>query len=137
MIRTYSELIRIPTFEDRFEYLKLHGEVGKNTFGFDRYLNQVFYRSKEWRRLRNKVIIRDNGCDMALKGCEIADKIIIHHMNPVKLKNIVDRDEGLLNPEFLVCVSPITHNAIHYGDFDLINNGLIERKPGDTLLWNT
>ena len=137
MIRTYSELIRIPTFEDRFEYLKLHGEVGESTFGFDRYLNQVFYRSKEWRRLRNKVIIRDNGCDMALKGFEIADKIIIHHMNPVNLKNIVDRDEDLLNPEFLVCVSPITHNAIHYGNFDLINYGPIERKPGDTLLWNT
>lgn len=137
MIRTYSELIRIPIFEDRFEYLKLHGEVGKSTFGFDRYLNQKFYRSKEWRQLRNEVILRDCGCDMALQGYEIADKIIIHHMNPIILQNIVDRDEEILNPDYLVCVSPMTHNAIHYGDFSLIDNKLIERKPGDTLLWHT
>lgn len=135
MIRTYSELIRIPTFEERFEYLKLNGDVGESTFGFDRYLNQIFYRSKEWRQLRNEIIVRDNACDMALEGYEIFNNIFIHHMNPIEQKQIVNRDESILNPDYLVCVSSITHNAIHYGSFDLINVGYVERKPGDTLLW--
>lgn len=135
MIRTYSELIRIPTFKDRFEYLKLNGDVGESTFGFDRYLNQIFYRSKEWRQLRNEIIVRDNACDMALNGHELFDKIIIHHMNPITQEAIVHRDETILDPDYLVCVSPITHNAIHYGSFELINNNYTERKPGDTLLW--
>ena len=135
MIRTYSELIRIPSFEDRFEYLKLKGGVGVTTFGFDRYLNQKFYRSKEWKQLRNEVILRDQGCDMAMSGHEIFDKIIIHHMNPIEQKQIVDRDIGILDPNYLVCVSAMTHNAIHYGDFSLIDFRYSERKPGDTLLW--
>lgn len=135
MIRTYSELIRIPTYEDRFEYLKLHGEVGDSTFGFDRYLNQAFYRSKEWRQLRNKIILRDSACDMALQGYDIADKIIIHHLNPITEEEIIHRDEDILNPEFLVCVSPLTHNAIHYGNFELINSSYSERRYGDTRLW--
>lgn len=128
-------MIRIPNFEDRFEYLKLKGDVGESTFGFDRYLNQAFYRSKEWRQLRNEIILRDGACDMALQGYDIADKIIIHHLNPITQQNILDRSEDILNPEYLVCVSPITHNAIHYGNFDLINIGYKERLPGDTLLW--
>lgn len=135
MIRTYSELIRIPSFEDRFEYLKLKGGVGVITFGFDRYLNQKFYRSKEWKQLRNEVILRDQGCDMAMSGHEIFDKIIIHHMNPIEQKQIVDRDIDILDPNYLVCVSAMTHNAIHYGDFSLIDLRYSERKPGDTLLW--
>lgn len=135
MIRTYSELIRIPTFEERFEYLKLNGEVGKSTFGFDRYLNQAFYRSKEWRQLRNEIILRDNACDMAMRDHEIFGQVFIHHLNPIEEQQIVDRDEIILNPDYLVCVSLITHNAIHYGSFDLIDLGYVERKPGDTLLW--
>lgn len=135
MIRTYSELIRIPTFEDRFRYLQLKGDVGENTFGFDRYLNQAFYRSREWRQLRNEIILRDGACDMALDGYEITSNIFIHHMNPITQDAIIHRDESILNPEYLVCVSFVTHNAIHYGSFDLIDNSYVDRKPGDTLLW--
>lgn len=135
MIRTYSELIKIPTYADRFDYLNLHGLVGEDTFGFDRYLNQKFYRSKEWRQLRNKIIVRDYGCDMALQGFDIVGKIIIHHMNPITQKSIIDREDYLMNPEYLVCVSLITHNAIHYGDYELINREIVERKRNDTKLW--
>ena len=136
MIRTYSELIRIPTFEDRFEYLKLKGNVGESTFGFDRYLNQAFYRSKEWKQLRNEIILRDHGCDMALEGYEIFDQVFIHHMNPITQDMIIHRDECIMDPDYLICVSLLTHNAIHYGDYNLIDNRLVERRPGDTLLWN-
>lgn len=135
MIRTYSELIKIPTYADRFDYLNLHGLVGEDTFGFDRYLNQKFYRSKEWRQLRNKIIVRDYGCDMALQGFDIVGKIIIHHMNPITQKSIIDREDYLMNPEYLVCVSLMTHNAIHYGDYELINREIVERKRNDTKLW--
>ena len=135
MMRTYSELIRIPTYEDRFEYLKLRSNVGEDTFGFDRYLNQKFYRSTEWRQLRNSIILRDNGCDMACKDHEVFGKIIIHHMNPISIDDFLDDSTVMMNPEFLVCVSPLTHNAIHFGDFELINNTIVERKRGDTTLW--
>ena len=135
MIRTYSELIKLPTLKERFEYLSLQGIVASETFGFDRYLNQHFYRSQEWRSLRNKIILRDNGCDLGLDGCEIYGKIIIHHMNPLLSKDITERTEFLLNPEYLICVSHDMHNAIHYGDESLIPQSPINRAPNDTCLW--
>lgn len=134
-MRTYSDLIQLPTCKERFEYLKLLGEVGKDTFGFDRYLNQSFYKSPIWRKIRNEVILRDNGCDLAHPDFPIAGKIIIHHMNPVDTDDIVYQREVLLNPDFLVCVSHITHNAIHYGDMELLPSDPIERKPNDTCPW--
>lgn len=132
---TYSELIKIPTFKDRFEYLKLTGEVGNDTFGFDRYLNQTFYKSTIWRKIRNQVIVRDNGCDMAHPDYPIAGKIVIHHLNPVDQDDVIYQRDILLNPEFLVCVSLITHNAIHYGSQELLPSDPIERKPNDTCPW--
>lgn len=134
-IKTYSELIRFPTFKERFEYLKLRGSVGKDTFGHDRYLNQVFYTSKEWRRLRDEIIIRDNGCDLGIDGREIRGKIYIHHLNPLGENDILDRSEYLMSPEYLICVSFETHNAIHYGDINLLPRDPIERKPNDTCPW--
>lgn len=134
-IRTYSELIKIDSFEDRFEYLKLSGYVGNETFGFDRYLNQVFYRSVEWRRIRNEVIVRDCGCDLGHPDYPILGKIIIHHINPLSIDDIQKESQYLLNPEFLICVSHQTHNAIHYGDKSQIFTGLNERGIGDTKLW--
>lgn len=134
-MRTYGELIQIPTFKERFEYLKLVGEVGKDTFGFDRYLNQNFYKSPIWRRIRNEVILRDNGCDLAHPDFSIAGKIIIHHMNPVDTDDVIYQREILLNPEYLVCVGHLTHNAIHYGDMELHPSDPIERKPNDTCPW--
>ena len=135
MTRTYTELMRIPTFEERFEYLKLSGRVAKETFGFDRWLNQVFYRSPQWRQLRNQIIIRDNGCDLGIPGREIYDKIYVHHMNPLLKDDIVNKTEYLTNPEYLICVSHMTHEAIHYGDANLLMRDPVERKPGDTILW--
>lgn len=135
MIRTYTELIKIPTFEERFEYLKLNGRVAKETFGFDRWLNQVFYRSPQWKQLRNQVIIRDNGCDLGIEGREIFDKIYVHHMNPLLKNDIVDKTEYLTNPEYLICVSHMTHEAIHYGDSNLLIKDFVERTPGDTTPW--
>lgn len=135
MIRRYSDLRVLETFNDRFDYLKLHGEVCAETFGFNRILNQQFYRSPEWRRVRNEVIMRDNGCDLGIEGYDL-DRIYIHHMNPITIQDIEDSTEFLLDPEFLICVSQDTHNAIHYGDGELIQNGkLIERKPNDTCPW--
>lgn len=134
-IKTYSELIRLPTFEERFEYLKLKGSVGKDTFGHDRYLNQVFYTSQEWRRLRDKIIIRDNGCDLGIEGREIGGKIYIHHLNPLAVKDILAHSEYLVNPEYLICTSFETHNAIHYGDINLLPRNPIERKRNDTCPW--
>jgi hypothetical protein len=133
--RTYSELIKIPRYEDRFEYLKLDGTVGADTFGWDRYLNQQFYRSPEWRRIRDQVIVRDLGCDLAHQDYSIQGRIYIHHMNPVTSEDILNRDDYLLNPEYLVCVSQKTHNAIHYGNADLLPKPIIERSAGDTKLW--
>lgn len=135
MIRTYAELMNFGTFKDRFLYLSLDGIVGIDTFGFDRYLNQDFYRSAEWKRIRHKVILRDNGCDLGIADRPIFDKIIIHHMNPILPKDIIEATDYLLNPEYLICTSLLTHNALHYGNIDLISNDYIERKPGDTKLW--
>lgn len=134
-IKTYSELIRLPTFEDRFEYLKLKGSVGKDTFGHDRYLNQVFYSSMEWRRLRDEIIIRDNGCDLGIEGREIGGKVYIHHLNPLGTNDILTHSEYLVNPEYLICVSFETHNAIHYGDINLLPRAPIERRQNDTCPW--
>lgn len=135
MIKTYKELSRLETFEERFEYLKLNGSVGIDTFGFDRYLNQNFYRSKEWKQIRNFVISRDNGCDLGIKGREIERGIVVHHLNPICVDDIVSASKFLLNPEFLICASAKTHKAIHYGDFNLVDKDPIVRKPGDTKLW--
>lgn len=133
--RRYSELIKLGTFKERFEYLRLDGEVGASTFGFDRYLNQVFYNSPEWKRVRCEVILRDNGCDLGMPGYEIDRHVIIHHMNPIKQKDILDRSSEIYNPEFLICVSHDTHNAIHYGDEHLLRTDPVIRRPGDTCLW--
>ena len=135
IIRTYSDLIRLPTFEERFRYLQLNSSVGKETFGFDRYLNQNFYRSAEWKRIRDKVIIRDNGCDLGIEDRLIYGRVIIHHMNPVTDKDIVDLTSFLLNPEYLICVSHNTHNAIHYGNEDLLMKGPVIRTKNDTCPW--
>lgn len=134
-IKTYSELVRLPTFEERFEYLKLKGSVGKDTFGHDRYLNQVFYSSMEWRRLRDEIIIRDNGCDLGIEGREIGGKVYIHHLNPLGTNDILTHSEYLVNPEYLICASFETHNAIHYGDINLLPRDPIERKRNDTCPW--
>ncbi len=134
-IRTYSELILLPTFEERFKYLQLNGRVGDDTFGFDRYINQKFYRSAEWKRIRDLVIMRDNGCDLALEGYEIYGRILIHHMNPITVKDVELSTEYLMNPEYLICVTHNTHNAIHYGDEKLINKGPVVRTKNDTCPW--
>ena len=134
-IRTYSELIRLPTFEERFRYLKLDGLVGKDTFGFDRYLNQEFYRSKEWKEVRDFVIVRDNGCDLGMDGYEIAGRIYIHHMNPITVNDIVHSSDFLLNPDYLICMSHNTHNAVHYGDEGLLVTAPVERRKNDTCPW--
>ena len=135
IIRTYSELIKLPTFEERFQYLKLDGDVGVETFGFDRYLNQAFYSSDEWKSIRNKVIIRDNGCDLGIEGREIYKRIIIHHMNPITKEDLLYRTEYLLNPEYMICTMKNTHDAIHYGDENLLFKEPVERKPNDTCPW--
>lgn len=134
-IRTYSELILLPTFEERFKYLQLNGRVGDNTFGFDRYINQKFYRSAEWKRIRDLVIMRDNGCDLALEGYEIYGRILIHHMNPITVKDVELSTEYLMNPEYLICVTHNTHNAIHYGDEKLLTKGPVVRTKNDTCPW--
>lgn len=135
-VRTYSELIKIPTFEERFEYLKLNGKIGDDTFGFDRYLNQVFYRSGEWKRLRNQVLIRDNGCDLAIEDRPIFEKIYVHHMNPVLPNDVLEHSSYLVDPEYLICVSQTTHNALHYGDANLLpKSQIVERSPFDTAPW--
>lgn len=136
IIRTYDELSKLKTFEDRFEYLKLDGQVGKYTFGFDRIFNQRFYRSREWKACRDFVIIRDNGCDLGIDGYEInSQNVIIHHVNPISLEDIEKRTDILLNPEYLITTTHKTHNAIHYGDKDLLVTGPIERSKNDTCPW--
>lgn len=134
-IRTYSELRSISVFEDRFEYLSLQGEVGSSTFGFDRWINQQFYTSREWRQVRQKVIARDEGLDLGVPGYEIFDKVVIHHMNPMTAEDIEHGDSSILDPEFLITTTHNTHNAIHYGDANLLPKPLVERRPGDTSLW--
>lgn len=133
--KTYSELITLPTFEERFEYLQLKGIVGQETFGFDRYLNQILYNSKEWKHLRNEIIVRDNGCDLALEGFEIHGRILIHHINPITIDDVIKRREMVFDPENLICVTHNTHNAIHYGDKSLLITGPIERRANDTCPW--
>lgn len=135
MERTYSELSRLETFEERYEYLKLNGVVGQPTFGYDRWINQQFYTSREWRHLRHHVIVRDNGCDLGIDGYDIHSKVIIHHINPMTPNGIIHRDEGILDPEFLITTSHMTHNAIHYGDERLLPRPFVERRRGDTKLW--
>lgn len=134
-IRSYSELVGLPTFEERFDYLKLNGVVGSETFGFDRYFNQKFYHSAEWKRLRRQIILRDNGCDLGVDGYEIPRDICIHHMNPVLLKDIETKSEYLLNPDFLICTSRNTHRAIHYGTEELLPKLPKERSANDTCPW--
>ena len=134
-MKTYSELSKLKTFKERFEYLKLDGLIGEETFGWDRYLNQVFYKSLEWRSTRDKIIVRDNGRDLGVEGYDIFGKIIIHHMNPMSLGDIANRNPDIFNPEYLVCVSHETHNAIHYGDTNQLNLGPIERTANDTCPW--
>lgn len=135
MIRRYSELRHIPTFEERFEYLKLNGSVGRETFGFDRYINQRFYTSKEWRDIRHYVITRDLGLDLGAEGYEINSRILIHHMNPIVVDDILHKNDDILDPEFLITTCHNTHNAIHYGDSSLLPKPLVERSRGDTKLW--
>lgn len=134
-IKTYSELITIPTFEERYRYLRLGGKVGEETFGFDRYINQRFYKSKEWLSIRDYVIARDNGCDLGIEGREIYGRILIHHMNPIRVEDIINKSDFLLNPEYLICTIKNTHDAIHYGDEDLLFTGLVERSKNDTSPW--
>lgn len=135
IIRTYNELILLPTFEERFEYLKLSGRVGEETFGFDRWLNQKFYRSAEWKHIRDQVILRDNGCDLGIEGREIYDKILIHHMNPISKQDILERSDLLLNPMYLISVTKRTHDAIHYSDDSILMKDPITRSKNDTCPW--
>ena len=134
-IRTYTELIQHSTFLDRFHYLVLHGSVGRSTFGFDRYLNQRFYTSAQWRQVRNYVIARDSGLDLGVSGHEIHNRLLIHHMNPITASDIVANEEDLLDPEFLITTCHLTHNAIHYGDAEILPKAPVVRRPGDTKLW--
>ena len=135
IIRSYSELRALETFEDRYNYLRLRGKVGEDTFGFDRIFNQMFYRSKEWRKVRDQVIFRDNGCDLGIEGREIHERIIIHHMNPITLTDIESCSEFLMNPEYLITTTLLTHNALHYGDESLLIKEPIKRFKNDTCPW--
>jgi hypothetical protein len=133
--RTYSELRRLTTFEERFDYLSMSGEVGKTTFGFDRWINQQFYRSREWKQVRDYVVVRDGGCDLGIPGYEIHAQLLVHHMNPVTPEDLIGGEAWILDPEFLITTTHQTHNAIHYGDMSLISRAPVERRPGDTKLW--
>lgn len=135
MTRTYSELRRLSTFEERYHYLELRGRVGESTFGFDRHINQRFYTSRQWRQVRHEVIARDMGCDLGIEGYEIFSGLYIHHMNPMTVRDIVHGDDSILDPEYLITTTHKTHNAIHYGDERLLARPLAERTPGDTTLW--
>lgn len=126
---------KLKTFEERYQYLRLDGVIGEDTFGFDRYLNQTFYRSQRWKRVRDQVIVRDNGCDLGIEGHEIYGKVLIHHMNPITIRDIENESDFLLNPEYLICVTHNTHNAIHYGDEGLLMKGPIERTKNDMCPW--
>ena len=135
MIRTYSELRKLNTFKERYDYLRLYGRVGKETFGFDRYLNQIIYKLPEWKSVRDKVIVRDCGCDLGIEGYEIGEKILVHHMNPITMDDSINHSQDIFNPEYLICVSHQTHNAIHYGDESQLILDPIERSPNDTCPW--
>lgn len=135
-LRNYNELVKLKTFEERYHYLKLNGIIGKETFGYDRYFNQKFYNSYIWRKVRREVIIRDNACDLGILDRDLPSRgIFVHHMNPIVLKDILDREDIILNPEYLITVSERTHNAIHYGDESLLELDITDRKKGDTKLW--
>lgn len=135
LTKSYRNLILLPTLKERYEYLKLTGTIGESTFGFDRYLNQRFYQSVEWRRFRSRVIARDEGNDMGLDGYPIQGKVIIHHINPLSVKDFEEQSELLFDMENVICVSPMTHEAIHYGDSTLLPRDPIERRPNDTIPW--
>ena len=136
MIRTYKDLSMLKTFKERYKYLKMSdGMVGADTFGYDRYLNQLFYQTKEWKHLRDQLIIRDNGCDLGVDGYDIYGRIIVHHMNPITKTDILDRTDYLMNPDYLICTTQRTHNAIHYGDENLLLTMPIERTKNDTCPW--
>lgn len=136
-MRCYRELSTLKTYEERFQYLKLDGKVGRETFGIDRYLNQLFYRSGIWLRIRDKVILRDNACDLGIDGMDIKDRIIIHHMNPISVDDLLRKDESVINPDFLICVSKNTHNLIHYGCEKVPINVFKEREKYDTCPWKS
>lgn len=135
MIKTYSELIRIQDFHDRYHYARIHGRVGAETFGWHRYLNQTLYNTRRWKQIRDKVIVRDNGCDLAHPDYEIGGKIIIHHLNPITIEDLEEDNDLVYDPEFLICVSDHTHNAVHYGDESLLPKLPIKRYAGDTCPW--
>lgn len=135
MIRTYSKLSRIATFEERFRYLNLFGDIGNATFGFDRHLNQRFYSSSEWKHIRHEIITRDKSCDLGIEGYEIHDRAVIHHMNPMTTYDLTHGDDSIMNPEFLITTTHRTHNAIHFGDESSLLKPFVERKVGDTKLW--
>ena len=135
IIKSYSKMLTFPTLEERFRYLELKGSVGKDTFGYDRYLNQILYHSGEWKSFRNDIIIRDNGCDLACEGYEIHQRILIHHINPITVEDVLNRSPKVFDPENVVCVSHITHNAIHYGDENLLMTAPVERSQNDTCPW--
>lgn len=134
-VRSYRELHEIHSHRERFQYLQVHARIGVATFGFERYLNQRFYTSREWRHARNAVIARDRGCDLGIEGYEVYDKIIVHHMNPLNPDDITEGHPRIFDPEYLICVTQITHNAVHYGDESLLAKPPVERRPGDTKLW--
>lgn len=135
IIKTYSELITLPTFEERFEYLKLGGKVGRETFGYDRYLNQMLYKLPEWLSVRDEVIVRDNGCDLGVLGREVYGRILVHHMNPVTVEDILNRNPAIFDPEFLISTTKNTHDAIHYSDESLLVKDPIVRSKNDTCPW--
>lgn len=135
MILRYRDIRPLKTIRERYEYLRLGGQVGASTFGFDRYLNQAFYKSKEWQQARNDVILRDNACDLGIEGYDIFKGLVVHHMNPVTVDDIVQRKDYIFDPEFLICVSDRTHKAIHYGDAGLLPKEPIQRRAGDTCPW--
>lgn len=134
-LRTYSDLRKLTTFDERFEYLSMPGEVGQATFGFDRWLNQRFYRSREWRQVRDFVVVRDEACDLGISGHEIHAQLLVHHMNPVTSEALIEGEAWVLDPEYLITTTHRTHNAIHYGDLSLLPSAPVERRPGDTNLW--
>ena len=135
MIRTYSDLVKLETFEERFDYLVLGGSVGHSTFGFDRYINQNFYKTHEWKTVRNYVITRDFGCDLGVEGFEIHTGILVHHINPMSIEDLTNNEDWVLDPEFLVTTTLETHNAMHYGDARQLRKPFVERSAGDTKLW--
>lgn len=135
MIKSYDEMVRFSTFEDRFEYLRLHGDVGRSTFGFDRHINQRFYKSREWKRSRDFVISRDDGCDLGVHGYEIHGELLVHHINPMVVEDIIHGEEWIFDPQFLITTTHNTHNAIHYSDASLLPKIVVARKAGDTKLW--